>query len=807
MRSEYEPIVNAILRREAVLLTGAGFSRALTDEFGDALPTGAELAKSIWPIAFGDEEFDNATDLRLVYSAAKAKSQTLLREQLERLFQVDRNCIPKRYQSWFALPWHRIYTLNIDDVDDAVAESVPGSQLQIVSTRGLTPGSIQSDRLPVIHINGRLGEFPDVTFSPWEFAERTAEVDPWYLEFTTDLATRPVVVVGSVLDEPPLWHYLTLRGDRGTSKELRPRSWLVTPRLDIGKKTFLENLNFQHIPFTEEEFFTNVVAPNETQLLEAGKIPDATPVSDALLDVSESVRGATRGSPDYLLGSNPTWGDITNGYSASFEFDERLMDAIDALKEGTVGVIGSAGSGKTSSLMRAAAVLAARGNQVLWIARETELLISKLRIEIIDRQPDYLFIDDVDRFGGESSHLLRGLQKDSDSLVTVVAARSARFYSLRYDSNLHLDDLLKQSRLTDPDAAALVSQLDRAKRLGAMVTLSDDERIQKITGRDDRQLIVTLIEATSGQNFHDKIADECRSLEGVARMLYGALCVSVWADNKPLAKHELLLIAGRSFQANESLEGLRRLEKAQLLRNTEHGYQPRHRVVAESSIDYFRSEGLLGSWLVDLIYLAAMRVDPNSGRKSRSRFGRLLIRLISHDNLKKLVGDVATIHEIYGAVESWLDRDYHFWLQRGSFEIDCGNLRAAENFLQQARALAGKEVLVDTAWAMLLLKRSLLMPSSPEAPIRAEEAFDLLIPIMQNQHNESPHTFAVYLNHGLRWLQEGQLGFEDQRKLRQNLYDFGRSGSYRFPNSDEVQRASKHTKKWLLLNGPTLKGE
>jgi hypothetical protein len=409
-----------------------------------------------------------------------------LKEQLKRHFIIDREELPDRYKAWFALPWHKIYTLNVDDGDDAVAEKDAGARLQILSALNSKPGDIRSNLLPVVHINGRLQDFPELTFGPWEFASRTASSDPWYFEFTSDIATRPVVVIGSVLDEPPLWHYLTLREHRGNNKELRPRSWIVSPRLDIGRKSMLEQLNFKHVELTEAEFYDSVVADHAADLT-ALRQRETTTSPDSLLDVAAEIRVAAEGTPEFLLGATPTWGDVTNGYAATFAFDDELMQSISSRDSGTISVIGSAGSGKTTSLMRAAAVLAAQNNSVLWLGRETELPMPALRREVEARKPDYLFIDDVDRFGSDVAVLLRGLQRASSALVVIVGTRSSRFYALRFNDLLTLSVQLEQAKLTNEDAEALLVQLDRGHRLGALVGMSHADRVRTIVKRDDRQ--------------------------------------------------------------------------------------------------------------------------------------------------------------------------------------------------------------------------------------------------------------------------------------------------------------------------------
>ncbi|MHA7282545.1 ATP-binding protein [Arthrobacter sp. TMS2-4] len=781
-----------------MLLTGAGFSRGLTDAFGDLLPIGTELSESIWPIAFGDEPFESSTPLSLVYEEALRKSEGLLREQLYRHFTIDRSIMPPRYHDWYSLPWHRVYTLNIDDGDSAIAEERL-DKIQIVSALTSSPGTINSNLLSVVHINGVLDDFPRVTFSPWEFAERTARQDSWYQEFITDITTRPVVVIGSVLDEPPLWHYLSLRGQRGDARELRPKSWLVTPRLDPGRRAMLQRLNFEHLEETESAFYTRVIAPELSTL--TGKKPQRstlTPTSP-FLSVADQVRNAPPGAADFLLGASPTWGDVVNGYAATFDFDTKLSCTIDALSSGTVAVIGSAGSGKSTSLMRAATALSAQGDTVVWLDRETESTFSHIKDEVARLSPNYVFIDDIDRFAGQASALLRLLRKSAPDLKLVISARSIRFSQLDYADRLDLQATLPQERLSDADAVALLSQLSRGNRMGSLVGSTRAQQIRKITERDDRQLLVTLIEATSGQRFHDRVADECRSLRGPDQAIYGLICTSMWADNRKLNRQDVLFAATRNYDSNAALISLRSLEDSKIVLGDASGYRARHRVVAESAIDYFREEGLLEHWLTDLIFLTASHYDLASVRQSR--YGRLLIRLINHESLKKLVVDTATVQRIYGTIERWLARDPHYWLQRGSFETTYGDLSLAENFLRQARALAElDDARIDTAWSMLLLKRSVNNPTSPTAQAEITEAFKLLRSIMIDSSKNSPHTFTVFLTFGLRWLRTVSMSRQEKVSLKEDLVHFGRLALLRHRDEPEVQEACTATKRWLDTN-------
>ncbi|WP_146079647.1 hypothetical protein [Rathayibacter sp. AY2B7] len=793
-------LLRAVLSGEAILLTGAGFSRGLKDLDGDSLPTGFGLAKSIWPIAFGDEAFDDNSSLALIYEASLRASRKLLGEQLERHFRVDRSSIPKRYGSWFDFPWHKIYTLNVDDLDDAIASKPGHDRLQIISALTSTPGELRQGRTPIVHLNGRLDEFPKLTFTPAEFAGRTVRSDPWYAEFVSDLATRHVIVVGSVLDEPPLWHYLELRGSLGDKKELRPKSWLVSPSLDRARQAVLQRLNFDLELATEEQFFEKYLKPELPRLAEKVKALQNRPTV-GMLDfqrVDELVRNAKTGNADYLLGRAPVWGDVVQGFAAEFESDADLTAAIDAVTHGVVTLHGSAGSGKTTSLMRAAAVLANRGDRVFWISADSEESFGNIRQAARKAEPDYLFIDDVDRFATDASNLIQGLLNENVGLVIVLGVSSHRFVQLDYEKLIPSDSVIELMQLTDQDAEHLIDELERGKRLGVLVNKTRDQKINAVTRSAQRQLLVTLIEATSGEDFHAKVARECDDLDPASMTVYGVICMAVTADSQGLSKQDIL-VAAYDFQPNEVLEALRHLEVSHLLTVTERSlYQARHRVIADSAVAHFRNEGLLSRWTVRIIFLLASKYDATSGR--RSRYKKLLIRFLSHERLKKLLGDTAQVQRVYGDVEEWLSREFHYWLQRGSFETTYGDLPSAENFLNSARTLSPDDVWSETAWSLLLMKKALNAPGTTQATIWASEAESILLGILAETTRSTPHTMVVYLRYMLRWLQSAKLGVEEQRHLREDLLQQATIAKYKYASSPETVEVALKAQSWISTN-------
>jgi hypothetical protein len=117
---------------------------------------------------------------------------------------VDPRTLPNEYRLWFSFPWHRIYTLNVDTLAEAAERAVDlPRRLRPVSALA-DPGPATGDALEVVHLNGRLTDLPNVTFSQRQYGERLSGPDLWYANLVREMRTRPVVYVGTSLDEPPL---------------------------------------------------------------------------------------------------------------------------------------------------------------------------------------------------------------------------------------------------------------------------------------------------------------------------------------------------------------------------------------------------------------------------------------------------------------------------------------------------------------------------------------------------------------------------------------------------------------------------
>src|SRR5207244_2997664 len=141
--------------------------------------------------------------------------------------------------------------------------------------------------------------------------------------------------------------------------ELRPGSYLVTPTLGPARRVLLGELNIDWLPMTAEQFANEVLAnlsaeaDDGQELLRARFSAESRRRHPNL--VGELAAASPPPSPDYLLGREPTWSDVSEGIAVVRESDEEIYKvASSVLKAEEVSpplvVAGTAGSGKSTAL-------------------------------------------------------------------------------------------------------------------------------------------------------------------------------------------------------------------------------------------------------------------------------------------------------------------------------------------------------------------------------------------------------------------------------------------------------------------------
>ena len=426
-------------RANVVLFTGAGFSLDAKNNDGANLPTVSKLTESLWNICYPDEEIDKGEELQDVFDAAMQADCNATGSLLRRLLTVSVDNCPRYYTDILTMPWRQIYTLNVDDLAEKILQNHQSIRrtMSVSATTGSIP-SVDPDSINVVHINGCLEDVPkNITFARSQYAYRRTG-DPFYNLLRQDLNARPVVFIGSSLQEGPLWQHLSMRGTKETgAKELRPRSYLVTPSLPRSRQALLSNYNIVWLPYTSEEFTQNILTKmGESKEKGIAYIKEQQSQRKnggvEILKISDIEEG-TEEPTEYLLGTEPQWVDATRRRIADRDCFDEICNKIDQLraksKSGAfIIVTGTAGTGKSSAMMSVAIRKENEGVPTAWV--EAGRMNFDVHAVICALEKDtglqLVFIADADLWGRYVSRLVRQLADTNSRLVIVCECRSTK---------------------------------------------------------------------------------------------------------------------------------------------------------------------------------------------------------------------------------------------------------------------------------------------------------------------------------------------------------------------------------------------
>jgi tetratricopeptide (TPR) repeat protein len=807
-----------------VLFTGAGFSADATDYGGNRIPTSDGLSRELWAVAFADAPFEPATPLQDAFAVAVRKKKTAVTELLRRRFSVRSETLPAYYAHWFSMPWRKIYTLNIDDLAMAAARAFslprrPKLIRAIPALAGREPAvsyAALGEEVPILHLHGTAVDGPDgVTFSRRQYASRASDPDPAYAQLAVELLGLPFVFVGTPLDEPLLWQHIELRQQRAPQGvgELRPRNFLVVPTLSRAKQSLLEEYNITWVPATAEQFAEQILAPMERE--RGAGLSALNRLSRASVDSQENVHDVTelrrldeenKSRSEYLQGDEPRWIDIVSARAVKREVDDTLRDAAsEAVRRGknvegrVIVITGTAGSGKSTAAMRLALQLSADGFRVGWVEKNTEVSPRTL-LEFAGNENAFpvVVIDDADRYGPVLPGLVRDLVQKSRIRLVIVSARAGKMGQFETDPAVEQLSLqiFVMPHLTDGDISALLDALKKDHRLGRLVGMARSEQETELRREAGRQLLVAMIEATSGRKFDEKVLTEWEEMSSVGKLFYALIAVAT-ALRYDVTQVELLL-AARASSASGDLAELSKLADRKIVIHDKERltYRARHRVIAEKLVEELARRGnVLRTTYENLAYAVSAFVSPDQHPTARPR--RFLKQLLNHDSLFRAL-DLEGARGLYGALESTLHWDHHYWLQRGSLEVEEGDLRQAEQFLSQAFSLAPDDKFVETEYAYMRMKKATTAPEAPEAPEWLEDGLTRLRTLITSQKRRDPHPFHIIGSQSIAWSSRSRWPKEQRKAFLLKALDDVEKGLQFNPMSNDLRQLHTDMKKAVL---------
>lgn len=803
-----------ISRGEPILFIGAGFSTEACNAGGLNLPSSRRLTEELWELSFPGEPCDSTVKLGDAFFAAKRSSASQTASHLQSRLSVNSATIPDFYRTWFSIPWVRCYSLNLDDLEQSVVRkwALKRNILSRSATSGRIQGRQTDNDLEVVHLNGAIWDkLDDMTFSAIDYGGRLSTPDQGWINCVTDMMSRPVVFVGTELDESPLWQYMQYRlnkGGRGT-RELRPGSYLVCPELNHARQKILKELNIDLILMTAREFEEAVLKGfsveselGQDQLrarLETQKRRNVPRLVSELATESPSAK------TEYLMGQEPQWADLQTGRAIGRECDAELLETAKAIMEGRVRpkpliVTGTAGSGKSTSLMRLALELTAEGVPTYWVDEQSNFQISGLmRLVAETKERIAILVDDADLWGRSLTGWARELPTLRPEVLFACAIRSTKIDGLVDTATLNGIEPCEvvMPHLTDADIEALIAALDNENRLGILKGKSHDERVEAFRKQAGRQLLVAMLQATSGKLFEEKALEEFTELSPLPKQIYALICF-VSSHRYTLDREEVLLACGRAD--NETLSELENLVRRNVVfrRDMQTGYIARHRVIADAIVHAPAFRTFIGPILEGVCFAFANRISPTEPRTNRN--WRRLIRFLNHEFILQMICPDDG-RRVYERLESVLNWDHHYWLQRGGLEVQEGDLSLASNFLGQARSLAPDDYFVQTEWNYLLMKRAAQFPSNTSAHEWFNEGYNGLLDQIAQRDGSNAHAYHVLGSQTLAWVHAASLPATEKRTLLHGALEAVRAGVKKHLKSLELKQLCRDLESaWLMTS-------
>lgn len=740
-----------------VLFFGAGASFGSKNQEKENPPLAGELAEQLATHAGLSYEGEQLSD---IYDAAKSTIGDLkLTEFLELKYK---HCTPSaeyRYLAKFA--FQRVYTINIDDSFEKALHLVQGKKFHVKQRADRVIDADQLfQTLCYIKLNGDIANPREgFIFSSQEYAAGAVRDLDWYSELAADFHKYTILFIGTKLDEPLFNHHIEMYKAKGQENSVK--SYLLVPNISEIKKKVLENKNIYHIKGTLSDFvkwlkdqFPLPVSPEEILLNVRPELVSKEKFSEEYLSLLDGVTPVTRNTlpkitsdnagriRDFYKGFKPTWKDIIDDVPIALSkvdsfFESCLKNNI--AKTGKLYMIlGSAGSGKTTSLMQIALRLSDLGERVYY-AVEFKSDIKKL-------------VEHLEKYGGEKYYLIiervadlaapLGELFDSKAIkrAVVISAESISIWNFRVKHNLnaHVDGRVDISQIAELDVPGLLNKIKLYGVWTRLEKMTKKNRKINLYRQAKSQLLIGLLKTTYGEGYQEIIYKDYKRISNPSEKAL-VLLVSLASINRAPAQESTLTRALSSLGYKASVHAIAsKLEGIVKYKNG--AVNIRHPVYAENLLDrYVTVEEM--SRMVHA-YLSAFTVYSFPVVKHVDRNEASIYKLlVNYRNLDKLLrSDSKRILAVYSSYEKKFENEGLFLMQYGLALRGLGRHEDALEKLNLAKDAFPESHHIEHALAQQRIILATIIDDKP----RAMQLFSLAEDVLSRLHKAKVNVFDRY---------------------------------------------------------------
>lgn len=820
-----EYIKNAFEQGRLIIFLGAGASFTSKTKNGEDVPMSDYLAEKLCgeiAIKYNNEP------LQLVYSAAKHKLGDRLNSLLENEYK---HCYPSQeYIALSKFPLCRIYTTNIDDAFDKALLKYSNQEVNIL---GLKSRMRERDqlfkRLDYIKLNGDINKPEDgFIFSPQEYVgENNKPSSIWYEQVATDFYNYTFLFIGTKLNEPLLQHYLQRYKIINRSEE--GSSFLLVPSF-----TEIEEINFEQqkttpIRGTLNDFttwlsqtFPNGLSSKDIFLksrpeFNVASITEQEKYMDALKDITvvstgflRAINSNAQSEPIRLFykGYKPTWKDILDDVPAQLKnTDKTFQLALDMYlgknDKKAIFVFGSAGSGK-STLLKQVALRLSRVDGQLPVYHIDNINCDVLEIaEHLNSSVQNKFFLCIEKIADHAEEIGKILSSSKLSNCIIIGAESKLIWSFRGGEYLHdvKYDKIDISQIDEDDAVKILNKIEQFGNWTRLSKLSNKDRIKELTRHSKKQLLIGLLEATSGDGYADIISKEYGNIPSDEHRVLLVLS-GIAAFTRAKANEATLSRALRYLGLNSDVHTLAQ-EMDGILEYKNGEVSTRHFSYIESLFEKTIDVNLIKSAISSYIHAFTVYEHPIIHNVSRSE-ASIFKTVTNAKSLKKLLkGDLNSVLDIYSSFEKSLEQEGLFLLQYGLALRAYNKQQDAYEKLKTAHYAYPESSQIEHALAqqMLILANSETTNESQAFSLvnDAQEILERLDKARQNDlFDEYP---IVTLSEGKVKVMNKFRGFDEAKKTALHYYDLIRRRNESIQDSPARLMSSEKNLMYFITTG------
>ncbi len=696
-----------------------------------------------------------------IWDTALARLGPRAMEQYLAELRIDKQAFAQAAHRLLHAPWWRIYDFTATDIFSSVLQHDP----KVAETNTFVNAMLRKPvggnaKVEAVAMHGDPSSATSLTFGvPAD--DDVASRALWFRKLKAELLCHPTVFMAASPSSRSLWQALALAQPQSESESF-PR-FVITGPGSPANRARIRQAGLTHLQALPHEFASRRLVPG-LEILQQGKrrladVQVGARRGSGIKLVSALVDSAPTGSVEFLKGQDPTWGDVKDGYAAKLSITDSIRAVARPSEEGKHRIVlveGRAGSGKTTALMQYAYELHKAGRTVAWIDREATDPLPNLKAQAHSMSAEAVFVDDIDIFGSLGASLLKELSNGGKALV-VAAIRTTRTDEL--DASFQPRRVSADEPLKDEDLGHIVDVLHEHGLPGILKGHKlRHQKIDKLRELCDRSLLAAMIQVVTGKRFEDKVASEYHDLNAEQVAVYSTVCVfesAIVFKKRGIEQEDLLQIVSGPYAPNPSLqEAINRLVATRFLTRAADGtVRCRQRTIADTVVETVlrKTPDRLG----DVIeYLLKFYAQYAAGiRDNDDPYRRIMIRLLNHSLMVSLRLNPRRVRNIYATVHELLKDNFHYWLQRGEFELERGDLGIAENHLETAQGCegGGTDHFVLTAWSAIRLRRSTTNPGDGNLRDRALEAIGVLEGVALRHGGASPHSYSVVARRGTKW--------------------------------------------------------